>query len=143
MIYKPRRDRWLSVLMGAMILLPLLGALILPYSFSAGTYSVVGHAILIIGSLIFSGFISLMWFSIQYTLGEDSLDIRFFPIHKKIPYDKIRTIRFIQSWESNAATSKDRIEIRYGHSEYVHISPQNEEHFLQELRTRCPHMLEW
>lgn len=140
MTFQPGRERWLSYLMWGIIVLPIV-ALIIPLYIEAETFGILGKAMFILGTVIFSSFMALMWFSLQYKLAEDGLNIRVFPTNKTIPYDKITKARKIESWETSTATLKNRIEIRYGTLDYIHISPRDQERFLQELGKRCPHLI--
>jgi len=98
----------------------------------------------IAGSLIFlfcfatAGFIAWLWILTYYDLKESELFIKYGPFTKSVPYSGITSAKPIRSWAASAATSINRVEIRYGNYDFVYISPLDQEAFLLELKHRCP-----
>lgn len=137
MIFYPKRDRWLSILMwGVVVLLVLCG---LSPLIIAGSGIIVGTFVFIIGFGM-AALVAHIWTSIIYVFQDDGLFIRSWPTKEVIPYEAITSVTSIRSWLTQPAASSDRLEIKYGRFGSLHISPLEREKFLAELGQRCPHM---
>jgi len=87
--------------------------------------------------------ILILWIYLgtYYELRDDYLYCRSGPFFRKIPYDKIKSLRLHQSVLGSMALSTRRIEIMQHGKGYIRgttdISPVNREEFLAELARRC------
>jgi hypothetical protein len=99
---------------------------------------IVGGTIIFLICLAAAGFIGWLWFATYYVLREFELFIRSGPITKTIPLHSIAKVKLVRSWIASAATSSRRVEIYFGKYDYIHISPLDQEAFLNELKKRCP-----
>lgn len=135
MKFVPRRDLWLS----CVIWLSVIGLVVTgisPLLFEgAGLWE--GAAVMVI-CLGLAGLFAWFWMNICYELRESELFIRNGPFKLTIPYVKIIRITPTRSWLASMATSSRRLEIKYGKFDYVHISPLDQERFLQELKRLSP-----
>lgn len=135
MTFRPKRDRWLSGLMWGTIGLLAFGGL-------APLLKTEPHLVeVVIAWLVCWGFAACtawIWLGLRYTFAADELIIRVGPIVTKVRYDQIQTVRPIRSYLSSAAAATERLEIRYGRYDMVHVSPLDREGFLRELEARCP-----
>lgn len=77
----------------------------------------------------------------RYTLGEESLEVRFGLVRVRIPYSAIRAVERSGNPISSPALSLHRIRIDYakpnGRTTFVLISPLDRDAFIRELRTRA------
>lgn len=79
-----------------------------------------------------------VWFGTGYTITDDSLEVKFGPYHKIIPFSKILRIkRSKYHWFCAALSSKDLLEIKFEY-DTVSISPFDSSLFVNELKQRCP-----
>lgn len=98
-----------------------------------------------IGSLLFllvmwgmAFFCIWMWINTDYIINQSELIIRSGPFKKTVPLDKITKVMPVKSIASSAAFSLTRLEILYGKWDMVHVSPLEQEKFLNLLKERCP-----
>jgi membrane protein YdbS with pleckstrin-like domain len=78
-----------------------------------------------------------LWIDTHYVLDDRELRVRCRPlINERIPYASIKTVQETRSPLASAALSLDRIEITYGMSGRIMISPQNKQEFLRQLKQR-------
>ena len=135
MKFLPRKDPWLSVtIWSCIIALAVLG--LSPFFVDGAGF--IGGLIILLFCFACAGFIAWLWIYTFYELKETELIIQYGPFTKLVPFNDIRTVNPIHSWAASAATSYKRVEIKYGNYDFVHVSPLNQETFLQELKQRCP-----
>jgi membrane protein YdbS with pleckstrin-like domain len=128
MYFPSKRDWWLGVLIWGLVLLAAVPALLKP-----GT----GQFIIMIAVILFVGWI---WFGTGYEISEDELKIRSGPIRQRIPLQEIKEIKKTRSPLSAPACSLDRMEIKYGKSKRVMISPTDQENFIKTIIGKSPHI---
>jgi len=133
----PKRELWLMITVWFSIAI-LAFASILPL-IKEGT-NIIGGIIFFLFSMGMAGFMAWIWWGIVYKLLETELFIRMGPLTKSISYDSITHVKPVRSWMSSMATSSRRVEIKYGKYDFVHVSPLDQETFLNELKIRCPHV---
>ena len=79
-----------------------------------------------------------------YDLRDEYLFIRLGIFKTKIKYDNIKLIKENHSLASSFALSSDRVEIRVHNKGYImgttHISPEDKEKFIFELRQKCKNL---
>jgi membrane protein YdbS with pleckstrin-like domain len=85
--------------------------------------------------ILFAGWI---WFGTGYEILDDELRIRCGPFRQRIPLQEIREIKRTRSPLSSPACSLDRIEIKYGKSKRVMISPADKENFIKTIIQKSP-----
>ena len=137
MIFRPKRDRWLSILMWICMILIIVVGLAPMLDEDPHLGGIIATALICWGT---ATFIAWIWFDMRYQFGDDTLVIRSGPFVTRVPYEKIQSVRPIRSVLSSAAASIDRLEIRYGRFDEVHVSPLDREMFIQELERRCPNL---
>ena len=126
MDFPSKRDLWLGLLIWGLMLLGTVPALLKPGK---------GQFILMIAVILFVGWI---WFGTGYEILEDELKIRCGPFRQRIPLQEIKAIKKTRSPLSSPACSLDRIEIKYGSSKRVMISPADKEGFIKLLLEKSP-----
>jgi hypothetical protein len=121
MYFPSKRDWWLGLLIWGLVLLAAVPALLKPGK---------GQFIIMIAVILFVGWI---WFGTGYEILDDELRIRCGPFRQRIPLQEIKEIRKTRSPLSAPACSLDRMEIRYGKSKRVMISPADKENFIKTI----------
>ncbi|GGG54979.1 PH domain-containing protein [Paenibacillus radicis (ex Gao et al. 2016)] len=137
MKFVPRRDLWLSIVIWASAILLLASGVTPLFVTGAG---IIGGSIIFLVSFALSFLLLWVWYKIYYVLDDSGLFIRNAPFSRKIPYENIVNVKPVKSWLSSAATSSRRLEVYYGNYDSIHISPLEEERFLNELLRRCPQL---
>ncbi|SKC82116.1 PH domain-containing protein [Maledivibacter halophilus] len=119
MEFHSKKDLWL----GLLIWIPIGGGFIA---------SLMGEGlfikILMLAILIFIGW---MWFGTRYYISNGIIIVKYGPFRKSIVIKDIKTIKKTNNPISSPALSIDRIEIRYGYSGIVLISPRDMEGFIK------------
>ncbi len=126
MYFSSKRDWWLGLLIWGLVLLAAVPALLRPGK---------GQLIIMVAVLLFVGWI---WFGTAYEISEDELKIRCGPFRQRIPLREIKEIRKTRSPLSAPACSLDRMEIQYGKSKRVMISPAEKEKFIKTIIEKSP-----
>jgi hypothetical protein len=126
MYFPSKRDWWLGLLIWGLVLLAAVPALLKPGK---------GQFIIMIAVILFVGWI---WFGTGYEILDDELRIRCGPFRQRIPLQEIKEIRKTRSPLSAPACSLDRMEIEYGNSKRVMISPADKEGFIRLLVGKSP-----
>jgi hypothetical protein len=88
-------------------------------------------------AILFAGSI---WFGTGYEMMENELKIYCGPFRQTIPYREINEIKKTRSFSSSAACSLDRIEVVYGETKRILISPADKENFIKMLIKKSPHI---
>ncbi|WP_020617023.1 PH domain-containing protein [Paenibacillus daejeonensis] len=135
MTFRPKRDRWLSILIWGTILLMTVVGLTPMLEENPHPSGLVIALIICWGC---AAFVAWIWLDMRYTFTQEQLVLKSGPFVKRIPYESVQSVRPTRSVMSSAATSIDRLEIRYGRFDDVHVSPLEEARFIEELRRRCP-----
>jgi hypothetical protein len=78
-------------------------------------------------------FIAWVWFGTGYEIADNQLKISCGPFKLTVPLSEITEIRRTRSPLSSPACSLDRMEIRYGKSKRVMISPGDQENFIKTI----------
>jgi len=117
---------WLGLLIWGLVLLAAVPALLKPGK---------GQFIIMIAVILFVGWI---WFGTGYEISDDELKIRCGPFRQRIPLQEIKEIKKTRSPLSSPACSLDRMEIKYGKSKRLMISPADKEGFIKMLTGRVP-----
>jgi len=128
MYFSSKRDWWLGLLIWGLVLLAGVPALLKPGK---------GQFIIMIAVLLFVGWV---WFGTGYEILDDELRIRCGPFRQKIPLREIKEIKKTRSPLSAPACSLDRMEIEYGKSKRVMISPADKESFIKVIIEKSPYI---
>jgi hypothetical protein len=126
MYFPSKRDWWLGLLIWGLTLLAAIPALLKPGK---------GQLIIMIAVILFIGWI---WFGTGYEISEDVLKISCGPFRQRILLQEIREIKRTRSPLSSPACSLDRMEIKYGKSKRVMISPADKENFIKTIIKKSP-----
>lgn len=138
MKFKSKKEWWLTIIIwGAML-----------FALGSGGYALLiekGSNVIDIEFLILLPFtvvlpivVLWMWFTTLYVLNENNLVIKFGPFKKTILLHDIQSVRKTMNPISSPALSLKRLEIVYGHSHSVLISPHDRDEFMKILSKRCP-----
>jgi Bacterial PH domain len=128
MYFPSKRDWWLGLLIWGLVLLAAVPALLKPGK---------GQFIIMIAVILFVGWI---WFGTGYEISDDELKIRCGPFRQRIPLQEIKEIKKTRSPLSSPACSLDRMEVKYGKSKRVMISPADKENFIKAIIEKSPHI---
>jgi hypothetical protein len=128
MYFPSKRDWWLGLLIWGLVLLGAVPALLKPGR---------GQFIIMVAVILFVGWI---WFWTGYEISDDELKIRCGPFRQRIPLQEIKEIKKTRSPFSAPACSLDRMEIKYGKSKRVMISPADKENFINTIVEKSPHI---
>jgi hypothetical protein len=126
MYFPSKRDLWLGLLIWGLVLLATIPALLKPGK---------GQLITMMAVILFIGWI---WFGTGYEILENELKIRCGPFRQRIPLQEIKEIKRTRSPLSSPACSLDRMEIKYGKSKRVMISPSDKENFIKMIMKKSP-----
>ena len=126
MYFPSKRDSWLGLLIWGLMLLAAIPAFLQPGK---------GQLIIMVAVILFIGWI---WFGTGYEILDDELKVRCGPFRQRIPLQEIREIKRTRSPLSSPACSLDRMEIKYGKSKRVMISPADQEGFIKMLTGKSP-----
>ena len=77
----------------------------------------------------------------EYSFDEKRLIVRSGMLRVRIPLLAITLVRPSRTLASAPAWSLDRLEIRYGRTQRVVLSPREKAEFLEELERRAPHLV--
>lgn len=125
-IYRSKIDPWALPLLAVVPLIPAVAALL--------THAPVAYLSFSIVFLLYF----LLVFPVTYRLLPEALEVRSGVIHWRVPYAQMRSIRPTRSMLAAPALSVDRLEILYGASGRVLISPSDRQSFLADLHARAP-----
>jgi hypothetical protein len=128
MRFYSKKDWWLSLL----IWFPMGFAFL-----SVWTGSTVWPRVLISVLVLFIGWI---WLATYYEVREDVLIVRCGPMSERISINVITHIKKTRNPLSSTALSIDRLELRYGRSGYVLISPKDQGEFVEMLKGINPNI---
>jgi len=128
MYFPSKRDWWLGLLIWGLVLLAAVPALLKPGK---------GQFIIMIAVILFVGWV---WFGTGYEISDDELRIRCGPFRQRIPLQEIKEINKTRSPLSAPACSLDRMEIGYGKSKRVMISPADKENFIKTIVEKSPYI---
>jgi len=126
MYFPSKRDLWLGLLIWGLMLLGAVPAFLKPGK---------GQLIIMSAVILFIGWI---WFGTGYEILDDQLKIRCGPFRQTIPLREMKEIKKTRSPLSAPACSLDRMEIKYGKSKRVMISPADKENFIRTIKEKCP-----
>jgi hypothetical protein len=126
MYFPSKRDWWLGLLIWGLVLLAAVPALLKPGK---------GQLIIMVAVILFVGWI---WFGTGYEISDGELKIRSGPFRQRIPIQEIREIKKTRNPLSSPACSLDRMEIKYGQSKRVMISPADKENFIKTIIEKSP-----
>jgi hypothetical protein len=121
MYFPSKRDFWLGLLIWGLVLLAAVPALLKPGK---------GQLMIMIAVILFIGWI---WFGTGYEISGDELKIRCGPFRQRVPIQEIREVKKTRNPLSAPACSLDRMEIKYGKSKRVMISPADKENFIKAI----------
>jgi len=121
MYFPTKRDVWLGILIWGLMLFGMIPAII---------QSAKLPLVIMILVVLFVGWI---WFGTGYEISEDRLKISCGPFRQRIPIKEIKEIKRTRSPLSSPACSLDRMEIKYGKSKRIMISPADKENFIKTI----------
>ena len=128
MYFPSKRDFWLGLLIWGLMPLAAIPAFLKPGK---------GQLIIMVAVILFIGWI---WFGTGYEISEEELKISCGPFRQRILLQEIREIKRTRSPLSSPACSLDRMEIKFGKSKRVMISPADKENFVKMLIRKSPHI---
>lgn len=139
MYFPSKKDIWFGLIFWGLILF-ILSIYIFgsdPFGMQLITYnSLLGTII----SVLIIGLLLWMWFGTGYKINGGLLNNHSGPFRSKVRIEEIKKLSKIKSPFTAPALSIDRIEILYGHYEVIHVSPKNEDEFIQLLVKENPNI---
>lgn len=131
MKYKMKVDMWVRVILYVILL-----------SFFTLIFIVPKEEIIVIVIVtLILAIIIIPLFYTYYELRNEYLFIRISIFTKKIPYDKIESLKFCKNWKSRSPMTKERIEIKEHDKGFIrgttYVGPKNRNDMYTELEKRC------
>jgi len=136
MKFVTRRDLWLSITIWVCILFSVFSGLS-PFFISG--IDAGGGTIVFIICFGVAGLLAWIWLGTVYYVTESALLVYSGPLKKTIPLQSITSVKPVTSIVASAATSSKRLEILYNKYDLIYISPLEEDAFLAEVQSLCPH----
>jgi membrane protein YdbS with pleckstrin-like domain len=134
--FPSKRDAWLTGVMLAALgvsLISLIATLLAPRTDSSFGWVL---AIWLSAAL----FVAWLWTTTDYTLGSGELLVRSGPFRWRVPLAEIQEIEPTRNPLSSPALSLDRLEIVYGKSRRLLISPREKDRFLRAVVEQAPQL---
>lgn len=131
--FPSRVDAWLAVLVASSMGITLVAS---GLSFIPGPLAVA--ATLMAVCLLISGFILVLFTTTRYIVDDEAVLVRSGPLKWRIPLRDITEVRPTMNPLSSPALSLHRLDVRYGGSKSLLISPKDRPGFLAELAAREP-----
>lgn len=125
MKFEAKKDTWLSIVIWAAILLPIV-LLIMRQN-----PPILGIVIFMLPSIL----LTWVWFGTGYEITDEVVKYRFGPFNGEIFIYDIKAVHLTPRESMNAgALSSDRISIIYDKSKTITIAPQEKKKFIEELK---------
>lgn len=137
--FPTRVDRWLGVVAAGYVLVAL-GLPAWHLGSALGSSRPVDYVVIAFPLAVLA-VIWLVSYPCEYTLEGKQLIVRSGMLRTRIPLLAITGVRPSHSIASAPAWSLDRLEISYGRTQRVVISPKGKAEFLEELQARTPHLV--
>jgi len=130
LVFRSRVDAWLGAILIGAIVVAVTAAIMAAWEGGRGAMALV--------PLILLGCVLPVWVMLttDYTLTETELRIRSGPFRWRVPLQDVRSITPTRNPLSSPALSLDRPRVEYGRSQWLMISPADQERFLRELNLR-------
>jgi hypothetical protein len=126
MHFPSKHDFWLGLLIWGIIILATIPSLVQP--------SKVGMGVMILAIL----FVGWIWFGTGYEILEKELKIYSGPFRQTISLQEIKEIKRTRNPSSSPACSLDRMEVKFGQSKRIIISPADKENFIKVIVKKSP-----
>jgi hypothetical protein len=137
--FPTRVDGWLGLVAAGYVLVAL-GLPAWHLGTAVGSSSPVDYVVIVFPLAV----LAVIWmvsYPCEYTFEEKQLIVRSGIIRNRIPLLAITEVRPSHSIASAPAWSLDRLEISYGRTQRVVISPKAKAEFVEELQARAPHLI--
>ena len=137
-VFRSKRDGWLVIVLGGVIVALLLAAVPLLQKAFTGFLPAIPGLLLLTGSLALSA--SVMGVT-RYIVSGDELFIRSGPFRWTVPIGSIESVSATDDPSSAPALSLERLKIEYvrdGSNQEILVSPENQQDFVETLRARNP-----
>ena len=128
MVFKSAIDGWyyaMMVVTAVVLTVALIGVL------KSG--AMVGVVIILLAAVLSIGLPLWLMVTTDYTVRTDVLDVKSGPFRWRIPRSEIHSIQPSRSLLSAPALSLNRLEIQYGQSKTILVSPANPERFREAI----------
>ncbi|CDQ20281.1 PH domain-containing protein [Halobacillus karajensis] len=83
-------------------------------------------------------FLLWVWFDTGYKIENGHIKIYSGPFRKKIKISKITKVNTTKSLSSAPSWTRNKLEILYGHYDFINLSPRNKREFIQALQKENP-----
>lgn len=134
--FRTRIDLWLALLVGGATAAPLVMA---GWLIAQGRFD--GVLLLTLwGSAVSAAVLGLTW-PVRYTLRDDRLLVRSGWLRWEIPCAAIRRVQPTWSPLAGPAWSLRRVLIEWSAGDFILVSPDDRESFIDELAARCPQLV--
>jgi hypothetical protein len=138
-IFPTRVDCWLGFV-AAFYVLVALGFPAWHLGSAVGASHPVDYVVIVFPLAVLA-VIGMVSYPCEYILEPKHLVVRSGMLRNRIPLLAITAVHPSRSLASAPAWSLDRLEIRYGRTQHVVISPKAKSDFLDELQSRAPHLV--
>ncbi|UKS66133.1 PH domain-containing protein [Rossellomorea marisflavi] len=134
MKYPSKVDLWLAILIWG-IMLGTIGIGLYAIFYESSSYWEV--MFLLLSCVLLPLFILWGCLTTYYLLSDTHLIIRYGPFKKRVPLDRITSVKKTSNPLSSPALSLKRLEISYNTYDMVLISPKDRDAFIKVLSERC------
>lgn len=134
MKYPSKVDLWLAILISGSMLGTIGIGLYAMFYESPSFWEVI---FLLLSCVLLPLFILWGCLTTYYLFSDNHLIIRYGPFKKRIPLDRITSVKKTSNPLSSPALSLKRLEISYNTYDMVLISPQDRDEFIKVLSKRC------
>jgi hypothetical protein len=121
MIFESKKDLWIGLFIWVAMIWAFISVLFTPG---------LMIKIVMVLALIFTSWI---WFGTNYEILDGTLKVQCGPFKSIIPIKDIKSIKKTNNPLSSAALSLDRLDIRYGRSGMILISPKDRDGFIETV----------
>lgn len=134
--YRTRVDLWLALLVGGGAAAPLLMA---GWLATQGKWD--GIVLLAFWGTVVSAAVLSLTVPVRYTLQAERLIVRSGWLTWDIPLAAVRRVEPTWSPLAGPAWSLRRVLIEWSQGDFILVSPDDRESFIDELAARCPHLI--
>lgn len=134
--YRTRIDAWLVLLIGASVAAPLIAA-----GWLASVGRSEGVLLLALWGTAVSATVIALTVPVRYTLRGGELIVQSGWLNWEIPLGAVRRVRPTWNPLAGPAWSLRRVRIDWGRGDFILVSPDDRESFIDELAARCPHLI--
>jgi hypothetical protein len=134
-VYRTRVDAWLVALLIGATATPLAAA-----AWLAASGQTEGLVLLLVWGTAVSALVISLTVPVRYTLRGDALVVRSGWLRWTIPWAAVRRVEPTWNPLAGPAWSLRRVRLDWDQGNFILVSPQDRESFIEDIAARCPHL---